>query len=101
MQTIDGGIEMNYMEQVAKMLGVELGEKFKIRFESGNVSNDLYIFTHEGLCITGIVTNLYDIFPRLFTGEIEIVKLPLNLNTHKSGDASLCFVNDIKISYDN
>lgn len=37
---------MNYMEQVAKMLGVELGEKFKInfdRFDNCNRNFDYYL----------------------------------------------------------
>ena len=34
---------MNYMEQVAELLGVELGEKFKISFHGDISSNEYYI----------------------------------------------------------
>lgn len=67
---------MNYMKQIAEMLGVELGENFKIRFESGDITDDLYMLTPAGICIPALSTTVYDIFPRLFTGQIEIVKLP-------------------------
>ena len=67
---------MNYMKQIADMLGVEIGEEFKIRFESGDITDDLYMLTPAGICIPALSTTVYDIFPRLLTGQIEIVKLP-------------------------
>ena len=34
---------MNYTSKVAEMLGVELGEEFKIRFESGDITKAVWI----------------------------------------------------------
>lgn len=67
---------MNYMSKIAEMLGVEMGEEFKIRFESGDITDDLYMLTPAGICIPALSTTVYDIFPRLLTGQIEIVRAP-------------------------
>lgn len=67
---------MNYMKQIADILGVELGEEFMIRFESGDITDDLYMITQAGICIPKLSTTVYDIFPKLLTGQIEIIKLP-------------------------
>ena len=62
---------MNYMKQVAKMLGVELGEKFDIDVGDG--------FTLDGCCLNGY--GLYDdglrndsVLNGLLTGECTIKK---------------------------
>lgn len=63
----------NYMADVAKMLGVELGEEFKI-----DDSNLIYKFYENGLhfrCIEGWMTDQRQFFD-LITGKLEIVKLP-------------------------
>ena len=63
----------NYMTDVAKMLGVELGEEFKI-----DDSNLIYKFFENGLCfrsIEGWLPATYQ-FLDLIKGELEIVKLP-------------------------
>ena len=63
----------NYMADVAKMLGVELGEEFKI-----DGSNLIYKFLENGLyfrCIEGWLPAIYQ-FLDLIKGELEIVKLP-------------------------
>lgn len=63
----------NYMQDVAKMLGVELGEEFKIEG-----SNLIYKFLENGLyfrCIEGWLPAIYQ-FLDLIKGELEIVKLP-------------------------
>ena len=63
----------NYMADVAKMLGVELGEEFKI-----NGSNLIYKFFENGLyfrCIEDWLPVKYE-FLDLIKGELEIVKLP-------------------------
>lgn len=67
---------MNYMEKVAEMLGIEIGEKFKIRFESGIVPDALYMFTDNGIYMSNAVFKSEDLLWRLLTGRIEIVKLP-------------------------
>ena len=63
----------NYMADVAKMLGVELGEEFKI-----NGSNLIYKFFENGLyfrSIEGWLPARYQ-FLDLIKGECNIVKLP-------------------------
>ena len=63
----------NYMADVARMLGVELGEEFKI-----DGSNLIYKFFENGLyfrCIEGWLPAIYQ-FLDLIKGELEIVKLP-------------------------
>lgn len=70
----------NYMADVAKMLGVELGEEFKI-----DGSNLIYKFLENGLyfrCIEGWMSAKHQ-FLDLIKGELEIVKLPWE---PKSGD---------------
>lgn len=70
--------KMNYMEKIADMLGVELGEKFKIRFHGSIDAEDETYFLKEdyGLCdITGDhIRN--DYLGALLTGRCKIVKLP-------------------------
>lgn len=79
---------MNHMKQVAEMLGVELGEKFKIRFHCSIDAEDETYFLKEdyGLCdITGDhIRN--DYLGALLTGRCKIVKLPW-----KPKDRSDCF----------
>lgn len=63
----------NYMADVARMLGVELGEEFKI-----DGSNLIYKFLENGLyfrCIEGWLPAIYQ-FLDLIKGELEIVRLP-------------------------
>lgn len=63
----------NYIQDVAKMLGVELGEEFKIEG-----SNLIYKFLENGLCfrcIEGWLSDKHQFFD-LISGNVEIVKLP-------------------------
>lgn len=69
----------NLIPEIAKMLGVELGEKFKIKGEDELMT---YRFSSDGLQVTYgdgielpyISTNL--VLVVLVTGEKEIIKLP-------------------------
>lgn len=63
----------NYMADIAKMLGVELGEEFKI-----DSSNLIYKFFENGLyyrSLEGWLPAKYQ-FLDLIRGNVEIVKLP-------------------------
>ena len=52
---------MNYMEQIAKMLGVEMGEKYEVIFpDECNTCQATVIFTDEG--VKTISTNVYDVY---------------------------------------
>ena len=71
----------NYMADVAKMLGVELGEKFKI-----DGSNLIYKFFEDGLyfrCIEGWLPAKHQ-FLDLIKGECNIVKLPWTPKTNEA-----------------
>lgn len=68
----------NLIPQIAQMLGVELGEEFKVKGDDETT----YIFTDDGLKLTydggiGIVEISSDVaFAALVKGTDEIVKLP-------------------------
>lgn len=68
----------NLIPEIAKMLGVELGEAFKVKGDDITT----YIFTDDGLKLTydggiGIVEISSDVaFAALVKGTDEIVKLP-------------------------
>ena len=77
---------MNYMEQVAELLGVELGEKFKINFHHGDISSDEYyideISIHE-VCDERVNDYCYPLLVALLNGSDTIVKLPKPVLTEK------------------
>ena len=80
----------NYMADVAGMLGVELGEEFKIEG-----SNLIYKFLENGLCFRcgeGWLPVKYQ-FLDLIKGELEIVRLPWQ---PKKGDEYYCPVCSFK-----
>lgn len=65
---------MNYMENVAKMLGVELEEEFKL-----GSSEVKYKFTENGLyfCAPDGWWQCSNVMlPRILRGNVEVVKLP-------------------------
>lgn len=68
----------NLIPQIAQMLGVEIGEEFKVKGDDETT----YIFTDDGLKLTydggiGIVEISSDVaFVDLVNGKDEIVKLP-------------------------
>ena len=65
----------NKMKEVAQLLGVEIGEEFKIEGHSGNVK---YRLTEEGLeyfsCGNGFTIS--STLNRLLNGEYKVVKIP-------------------------
>lgn len=80
----------NLIPQIAQMLGVELGEEFKVKGDDETT----YIFTDDGLKLTydggiGIVEISSDVaFAALVNGKDEIVKLPWK---PKKGDVYYTF----------
>lgn len=80
----------NLIPEIAKMLGVELGEAFKVKGDDETT----YIFTDDGLKLTydggiGIVEISSDVaFAALVNGKDEIVKLPWK---PKKGDVYFTF----------
>jgi hypothetical protein len=70
---------MNRIEEVAKMLGVEMGEVFRIKIVGNHaeIDND-YLFTLGGMMHGS--NNKSSYFMGLITGEYEIVKKPFQPN---------------------
>ena len=70
---------MNYMKQVAQMLGVELEEEFKRKdIKCCYISGSIYKITNDGLVVfgdRGWEENIY-VLASLLNGKDEIVKLP-------------------------
>lgn len=69
---------MNYMPEVAKLLGLELGEKFKIN-SAGDISSDEYyideISIHE-VCDGRVNDYCYPLLIALLNGTDTVIKLP-------------------------
>ena len=64
---------MNYMSEIVKMLGVEIGEEFKLRpYDKNEVTFSYYLFKRDGLY------NPYDkdnyLLAELLLGKYEIIK---------------------------
>lgn len=73
---------MNYMADVAQMLGVEIGEKFKICEHNGNT----YTLTEDGLYYYENGSNKLIrscLFEKLITGPLKIIKIPKSILTDK------------------
>ena len=69
----------SHMKEVAKLLGVELGEAFQIKFKNTedpwkNVI--CFLDEHAGLCQGDTMHACNDYLASLLTGDFEIVKLP-------------------------
>lgn len=62
----------NYMEQIAKMLGVEIGEEFKVY--RGNSIVDRYKFTQNGLIYADTAKSNEIILEDILTGQCYIKK---------------------------
>lgn len=64
----------NYMQDVARMLGVELGEEFKLDGRETKykfTENGLYFYASDGWWQCSSV-----LLPRILRGNVEIVKVP-------------------------
>ena len=85
---------MNYMKQVAELLGVELGEKFKINFH-GDISSDEYyideISIHE-VCDGKVYDYCYPLLIALLNVTDTVVKLPKNILTEKEKEYLLSII---------
>ena len=68
---------MNYMEQVAKMLGVEPFEKFKLKIQ-GQVTKKQYVFSPVGFyeCDGDKLIEVPELLSMILIGRVEIVKPP-------------------------
>ena len=76
---------MNYMADVAKLLGLELGEKFKIN-SAGDLSSDEYYIDETSIhevCDESVNDYCYPLLIALLNGNDTVVKLPKAILTDK------------------
>lgn len=70
----------NLIPEIAKMLGVELGEEFKLRcVDNGQDIEGKFYFKENELYFVNEVGESYirnDFLPSVLRGELEIIKLP-------------------------
>lgn len=81
----------NLIPEIAKMLGVELGEEFKIKGHKGltyKFDNNELMFTYDKKS-SNVSTTAHATFLALLRGETEIIKLPWK---PKNGDVYYTFV---------
>ena len=89
---------MNYMEQVAELLGVELGEKFKINFH-GDISSDEYYIdetTIHEVCDGRVNDYCYPLLIALLNGSDTVVKLSKPVLTEKEKEYLLSIIRPFK-----
>lgn len=67
---------MNHIEKVAEMLGVEIGEEFKVAFDDDRLSADSFMFLNEGIFCSNKHLVSAPFIWHLINGEYKIVKLP-------------------------
>ena len=73
---------MSYMKEVAKILGVEIGEKFKIELNGTVLSENLF-FTDYGLFIVGKAECKAALLNSLLNGKYKVVKIPRPILTEE------------------
>ena len=70
---------MNYMEQIAEMLGVKLYEDFRIKAINEMIFEKKFFLTEYGLFSEDSTVPLSTILNDILNGQYKIVKLPLAL----------------------
>ena len=90
---------MNHMNEVAKMLGVELGERFKIvQGENETIEGD-YCLLEDGLHFEDGTCTFYLLLNKLLTGECQIVKLPFKPKYNDDYYYYLIFADEIHLTH--
>ena len=70
---------MNYMEQIAEMLGVKLYEDFRIKSINEMIFEKKYFLTEYGLFSEDSTVPISTILNDILNGQYKIVKLPFAL----------------------
>ena len=70
---------MNYMEQIAEMLGVKLYEDFRIKAINDMIFEKKFFLTEYGLFSEDSTVPISTILNDILNGQYKIVKLPLAL----------------------
>ncbi len=81
----------NYMQQIAEMLGVELGEVFYVSWEGNSNGKQKFALSDDGLYQIAYVGNEEEfgamsnrILMRILTGEAKIIKRPWKPQAYES-----------------
>ena len=74
---------MNYMEQIAEMLGVKFYEDFRIKSINEMIFEKKYFLTEYGLFSTDSTVPISTILNDILNGQYEIVKLPQPILTEE------------------
>ena len=74
---------MNYMEQIAEMLGIKLYEDFRIKSINKMIFEKKYFLTEYGLFSTDSTVPISTILNDILNGQYEIVKLPQPILTEE------------------
>ena len=70
---------MNYMEQIAEMLGIKLYEDFRIKAINEMIFEKKFFLTEYGLFSEDSTVPISTILNDILNGQYKIVKLPLAL----------------------
>ena len=74
---------MNYMEQIAEMLGVKLYEDFRIKAINEMIFEKKFFLTEYGLFSEDSTVPISTILNDILNGQYKIVKLPFALTKEK------------------
>ena len=79
---------MNYMKDIAHMLGLELYENFRIRLDTKRLSHFEYRFTEKGLMRYREFNDEWDfitneVFLNLLSGKYEVINITKNILTEQ------------------
>ena len=79
---------MNYMKDIAHMLGLELYENFRIRLDTNRLSHFEYRITEKGLMRYREFNDEWDfitneVFLNLLSGKFEVVNITKNILTEQ------------------
>ena len=79
---------MNYMKDIAHMLGLELYENFRIRLDTKRLSHFEYRFTEKGLMRHREFNDEWDfitneVFLNLLSGKYEVINITKNILTEQ------------------
>lgn len=73
---------MNYMKEVAQLLGVEIGEEFKVDLD-GVVYRKNFYFTESSLFVVGDDEPEVGVLNYLLNGNYKVIKLPKYILDYK------------------
>lgn len=67
---------MNYIQEVVKILGLEIGEEFRLKEEGIRDYRDKYVFKKDGIYTADTGEKRSYLLDNILYGNLEIIKLP-------------------------